>query len=58
LFNKLNYNKNFKLNIIVLTASNNPKDEQKLKELGIQGYLTKPLTEEKLMNVLELYHLI
>jgi CheY-like chemotaxis protein len=58
LFNKLNYNKNFKLNIIVLTASNNPRDEEKLKELGIQGYLTKPLTEEKLMNVLELQHII
>jgi CheY-like chemotaxis protein len=58
LYNQLNYNKNFKLNIIVLTASNNPQDEQKLKELGIQGYLTKPLTEEKLMNVLELQHII
>jgi CheY-like chemotaxis protein len=58
LFNQLNYNKNFKLNIIVLTASNNPQDESRLKDLGIQGYLTKPLTEEKLMNVLELHHII
>jgi CheY-like chemotaxis protein len=58
MFNKLNQNKNFKLNIVVLTASNDPKDEQKLKELGIQAYLTKPLTEEKLMNVIEFYHLI
>jgi CheY-like chemotaxis protein len=52
-FNQINFNSNSKVKIIVLTASENPKDREKLEGLGVQAYLTKPLTEEKLVGVLE-----
>lgn len=38
--------------IIVLTTSTNPIDMQKLKEYSIKGFLNKPLTEKKIMEVI------
>jgi CheY-like chemotaxis protein len=38
--------------IIMLTTSLNPKDVEQMKDLPIDGYLTKPLTREKINQVL------
>lgn len=56
-FNQINFNSNNKVKIVVVTASENPKDKEKLQELGVEAYITKPLTEEKLLEVVpEVYH--
>lgn len=52
-FNQINFNSNTDVKIVVLTSSENPKDKEKLLGLGVNGYLLKPLTEEKLVSVLE-----
>lgn len=44
---------NNKVKIVVLTASENPSDKEKLENLGIDAYLIKPLTEEKIISILE-----
>jgi CheY-like chemotaxis protein len=51
-FNQIAINSNNKVKIVVLTASENPKDRTRLEALGIEAYLNKPLTEEKLLGVL------
>ncbi|MBX9852927.1 MAG: response regulator [Cytophagaceae bacterium] len=51
-FNQINFNSNNKVKIVVLTASENPRDKEKLEKLGVEAYLTKPLTEEKLLSIL------
>ncbi|MDQ3535982.1 MAG: response regulator [Bacteroidota bacterium] len=38
--------------IVMLTSSNSPKDIDKAKKYNIAGYINKPLTEEKLHNVI------
>lgn len=38
--------------IVVLTSSSYPKDQQKMLTYGVRGYLTKPITEEKIMSTL------
>jgi CheY-like chemotaxis protein len=57
-FNKINFNSSHNVKIVVLTASSSPRDEEKLKSQGIHGFIQKPLTEEKLLNVLEHAHII
>lgn len=52
-FNQINFNSNNRVKIVVLTASENPTDKDKLVKLGVDSYLIKPLTEEKLLSVLE-----
>jgi CheY-like chemotaxis protein len=44
-------NKN-NVKIIVLTTSTNPGDMQKLKDYSIKGFLNKPLTEKKILEVI------
>jgi CheY-like chemotaxis protein len=39
--------------IVVLTTSLNPKDVEQMQDLPIAGYLTKPLTREKITQVLQ-----
>lgn len=39
--------------IIMLTTSLNPQDVERMQGLPIAGYLTKPLTREKITQVLE-----
>jgi CheY-like chemotaxis protein len=39
----------------MLTTSSNPKDIEKMKEKGITDFFDKPLTEEKLMSLIEKY---
>lgn len=51
-FNQINFNSNNKVKIVVVTASENPQDKEKLVELGVEAYLTKPLTEEKILAIL------
>ena len=39
--------------IIMLTTSLNPKDLEQMRELPINGYLTKPLTRDKINQLLQ-----
>jgi CheY-like chemotaxis protein len=57
-FNKINFNSSHAVKIVVLTASSSPRDEERLKSYGIHGFIQKPLTEEKLLDVLEHAHII
>lgn len=56
-FNHINFSQD-QMKVVVLTNSANPEDERKLKSLGIEDYITKPLTEEKLLDALQHQHLI
>jgi CheY-like chemotaxis protein len=38
--------------IIILSSSIDPRDVQKAQSLGVDHYLTKPLSEEKLLSAL------
>lgn len=51
-FQKLNLkNKNI-TKMVALTTSNNPKDIKKLQEYGVASLISKPLTKEKLENLI------
>lgn len=52
-FKKLENPKKEKVLIIVLTSSENPDDIVKVKKLGIDHFMTKPLNEEKLIAILK-----
>ncbi len=41
--------------IIMLTTSLNPQDVARMQDLPIAGYLTKPLTTEKITQILQQY---
>lgn len=41
-----------KMKVVVLTSSTDPKDESKMREMGVDAYISKPLTEEKIKEVL------
>lgn len=41
-----------RVNIVVITSSVNPKDMERVYALGIKNYLIKPITLEKLKDVL------
>jgi CheY-like chemotaxis protein len=53
-FRKLELPEN-KTRIVMLTTSSNPKDIERMKEKGITDFFDKPLTEEKLTELLEKY---
>lgn len=53
-FRALNMDKN-KTRIIIYTASFNQKDIELLKSIGFSDFIVKPLTEEKLLNILKLF---
>jgi CheY-like chemotaxis protein len=38
-------------NIYILSSSYNPHDTEKIKKFNIKGYITKPMTLEKLMGI-------
>lgn len=40
------------VNIVVITSSINPKDVDRVRELGVKNYLIKPITLEKLKEAL------
>ncbi|MBL7833634.1 MAG: response regulator [Cyclobacteriaceae bacterium] len=41
-----------RVNIVVITSSINPKDMERVKELGVTKYLIKPVTLDKLKEAL------
>ncbi len=53
-YRKLNLPENH-TRIVMLTTSSNPKDIEKMKEIGITDFFDKPLTEEKLTELVSKY---
>jgi CheY-like chemotaxis protein len=53
-FRKLNIPNKEKVRIVIVTSSQDPKDMERARGMGIQHYLTKPITEEKLRTALEM----
>lgn len=41
--------------IVMLTTSTNPNDTQRLNASGVSGYINKPLTEQKLKEIMGNY---
>lgn len=41
--------------IVMLTTSTNPNDTERLNKTGVAGYINKPLTEQKLREVMDKY---
>lgn len=54
-FNKLDIPDKEKVIVIVLTTSTHAKDMNKLNNSGNTDFINKPLTEEKMRNILEKY---
>ena len=52
-FRKLDFPKKEEIKIVVLTSSENPEDIVEVKKLGVDHYLTKPIKENKLLEILE-----
>ena len=52
-FKLLNIPNKEQIRIVVLTSSENPEDKNKMEQLGIRYYITKPLVADKLQNLLE-----
>lgn len=42
-----------KVTLVILTSSVNDKDRQRAKDLGIDHYLSKPLTETDFRNIIQ-----
>ena len=53
-FRKMGFPENH-TKIVMLTTSSNPKDIEKMKEKGISDFFDKPLTEEKLNDLVAKY---
>ena len=53
-FNEFPLDKRESVKIIMLSSSRNPKDISRSKELGVDNYFTKPLTETIIKNIAEL----
>lgn len=51
-FQKLNLPRKESVTIIIVTSSNDPKDKARAQALGITKFLTKPLSEEMLLEAL------
>jgi CheY-like chemotaxis protein len=52
-FNTLSIVNKERIKIIIVTSSANPGDISKAREMGVEHYLTKPISEEKLKALLE-----
>lgn len=52
-FQRLNMPNKERITVIIVTSSNDPKDVERARKMGITHYLTKPLSEEKLKAVLK-----
>jgi CheY-like chemotaxis protein len=52
-YNKVDFNGKLKPHIIMLTTSTNPNDVNKVKQSDITGYINKPLTESKIMEIVQ-----
>ncbi|MBX9851826.1 MAG: response regulator [Cytophagaceae bacterium] len=51
-FSHLQMKNKSNVKIIVLTTSTNPSDLQKLKEFSVKGFVNKPLTEKKILELI------
>ncbi len=51
-FEKLPYIQSSPISVLLLTTSTNLKDVEKAKRFKVAGYIEKPLTEEKLLDIL------
>ncbi|AYB34637.1 response regulator [Chryseolinea soli] len=52
-FNRLEVAGKERVKIVVVTSSHDPRDMERTKKLGVTDYLTKPLQQKKLQEVLE-----
>ena len=52
MINQININSDQKIKIVLLTNTDSDEINRKVKELGVESTLLKPLTEEKLKGVL------
>ncbi|MFN3402857.1 MAG: response regulator [Cytophagaceae bacterium] len=53
-FRSLQFENKECINLVVLSSSHNPADEKRLKEeFNVSNYFIKPLTDEKLINLLQ-----
>ncbi|GAB1445644.1 MAG: response regulator [Cyclobacteriaceae bacterium] len=52
-FKKLDFPKKENILIVVLTSSMNPDDIKRAKNLGIDHYMTKPVSEENILTLLK-----
>ena len=41
-----------KINIYMLTSSDNPMDIEKIGKYRVKGYISKPMTPDKIMNIM------
>jgi CheY-like chemotaxis protein len=51
-FHSINFSNKDKVTIAILTTSSHQKDKIKMEELGVKHYLSKPLNEESILNLL------
>ncbi|MBX9853200.1 MAG: response regulator [Cytophagaceae bacterium] len=51
-YERMEFSNKHKIKIIVLTSSSNPEDMRKIKERNL-SYFIKPLSEEKIMEILK-----
>jgi CheY-like chemotaxis protein len=52
-YKKLDFPDKQSVVIVMLTTSTNPNDTKRLAETGAAGYISKPLTEQKITEVIE-----
>ncbi|HEX8548177.1 MAG TPA: response regulator [Cytophagaceae bacterium] len=52
MINQININSDHRIKIVLLTNNDDEEINKKVKELGVESTLTKPLTEEKLKDIL------
>lgn len=52
-FDELSFLNKEKVQIVMLTNSSREEDVRRCKELGVKYFLNKPLTEDKVLNLLE-----
>lgn len=51
-FNELDQQHKDHIVVVVLSTSNNDKDIQRMQDLGVKYFIQKPLTEEKIIDLL------
>jgi response regulator of citrate/malate metabolism len=51
-FKKLSFKNKDRMQMVVLTASVNPEDIEKMRALGLSCFIIKPLTSEKLHQII------
>jgi CheY-like chemotaxis protein len=52
-FNKFSEDIISKIKIFMLTSSDNPKDREMAQNKGVAGYIIKPLTSDKLKELIQ-----